>query len=211
MIPPLAAIYLPVLLAVQQTVWPDSPLPSMLAAQVEQESCISPTHSKCWSPRAELKTSREYGFGVGQITRAYNADGSVRFDKFSELRAAHASLRAWTWENRYDARYQFIALVEMDKAIYGRVAGAGTTLDRLAFTLAAYNGGEGGVMQDRTLCRRTPGCDAARWYGHVEHRSLKSRTKWKGYGKSAFEINREYVHNILVVRRPKYVPHMGRA
>lgn len=208
MIPKLALVYLPMLLATQQEIWPSAPIPSFLAAQVEQESCITLKHSKCWNPRAELKTSREYGFGIGQITTAYRADGSVRFNKFEELRAAHASLRDWRWENRYDIRYQFIALVEMDKAIYARIKDASTVLDRLAFALSAYNGGETGVMQDRTLCRNTVGCDPNSWFGNVEKTSLKSKVKWDGYGQSAYQINRSYVYNVLFVRREKYVEHM---
>lgn len=208
MIPPLAQTFLPLLLATQLAVWPAAPMPSFLAAQVEQESCIRLTHPKCWNPRAELKTSREYGFGIGQITTAYRADGSVRFNKFAELKQQHDSLRDWQWDDRYDARYQFLALIEMNKALFERMRGAASEGDQLSFALAAYNGGESGVMQDRTLCRRTPACDPAQWLGHVERTSLKSKVKWNGYGKSAFEINREYVWNVLYVRRSKYVPYM---
>jgi hypothetical protein len=205
-LPPQAAQHLPTLRAVQLQVWPDAPLPSFLAAQVEQESCITLKHPRCWNPRVELKTSREYGFGLGQVTIAYNADGSVRFDRWSELRAQHASLSGWTWANRFEPRYQLTALVEMDHGIYRRVAGAASARERLAMTLAAYNGGEGGLRQDRLLCRNTLGCDPAHWFGHVERNSLKSRQPFKGYGKSAFEINREYPPNVLDLRRPKYEP-----
>lgn len=208
MIPALAIVYLPMLLATQQEIWPAAPIPSFLAAQVEQESCITLRHSKCWNPRAELKTKREYGFGIGQVTTAYRADGSVRFNKFEELKAAHASLRDWQWSDRYDITYQFKALVEMDKAIFNRIKNASTIPDRLAFTLSAYNGGESGVMQDRTLCRNTKNCDQNVWFDNVEKTSLKSKIKWEGYGRSAFEINRSYVHDILFTRRPKYVEHM---
>lgn len=206
-VPANAVHYLPLLHALQLGVWPDAPMPSFLAAQVEKESCITLRHSRCWNPRAELKTSREYGFGFGQITRAYRADGSVRFDKFSELKAAHASLRDWTWENRYDARYQLLALVEMDKSIYGRQRGAASVLDRLAFTLSAYNGGESGLLQDRRLCGNTKGCDQSRWFSHVENTSLKSRKAVAGYGQSFFSINRGYVREIIYDRRLKYEPY----
>ena len=62
-VPPLALVYLPVLVEKQRAIWPDAPTPSFLASQVEQESCLSLTHSKCWNPRSELKTSRENGNG----------------------------------------------------------------------------------------------------------------------------------------------------
>lgn len=206
-VPARANQYLPTLVDAQRSIWPDAPMPSFLAAQVEQESCITLKHSKCWNPTAQLKTSREWGRGLGQVTTAYNADGSIRFDKQAELRAQFPSLRGWTTAKWADANYQLTAIVEMDKSIYARQRNAATTRDQLSFTLSAYNGGEGGVLQDRRLCSNTKGCDPSRWAGHVERTSLKSRVPKKGYGKSFFEINREYVTNILDVRRPKYEPY----
>ncbi|WOL24239.1 endolysin [Yersinia phage fHe-Yen8-01] len=206
-VPPNAEKYLPILVEAQRTYWPEAPIPSFLGAQVEQESCISLKHPKCWSPTAELKTSREWGIGLGQFTRAYKADGSIRFDKISELAATHKSLNGWSWENRYDAHFQLTAIVEMDKAIYSRQKGAATERDRLSFTLSAYNGGEGGVLQDRRLCANTKGCDSTRWAGHVENTSLKAKAPKPGYKVSFFKINREYVTNILDVRRAKYIPY----
>lgn len=209
-IPKGAVQYLPELVSVQQDIWPSAPMPSFLAAQVEQESCISLTHSKCWNPRAELKTKRENGIGFGQFTRAYKADGSIRFDKISELAATHKSLRGWSWANRYDPHYQLTAIVEMDKAIYGRQKNAATERDRLSFTLSAYNGGEAGVLQDRRLCSNTRGCDSTRWLGHVAKTSLKSKVPHPGYKQSFYAINREYVTNVLDVRRSKYEPYFKR-
>lgn len=206
-LPKLALVYLPLLLTTQQQIWPDAPMPSFLAAQIEQESCISLTHSKCWNPQSELSTPREYGFGFGQITRATRPDGSVRFDKFTELKASYASLAGWAWTDRFNPRMQMTALIEMDRGIFRRLDAA-TERDKVAMTLAAYNGGEGGLAQDRWQCKLKPGCDPSRWFGHVELTSNKSRVKWQGYGKSAYEINREYPRNILDVRRAKYVPFM---
>ena len=206
-VPARALLYMPLLVEQQRAIWPDAPMPSFLAAQVEQETCLSLTHSKCWNPRAELRTSRENGIGLGQFTRAFRADGSIRFDKISELAAAHSSLRGWTWENRYDVGYQLTAIVEMDRAIYRRIRDAATDLDRLAFTLSAYNGGEGGVLQDRRLCANSNACDPSRWAGHVERTSLKSRVPAPGYRQSFFSVNREYVSNVLYLRRPKYAAH----
>jgi len=203
-IPAQAPALLPQLRAMQESVWPDAPTPSFLPAQIEQESCISLTHSRCWNPRSQLKTSREWGRGLGQVTTAYRADGSIRFDKQAELRAMYPSLRGWSDANWADPKYQLTALVEMDHGIYRRVAGAATIPDRLSFTLSAYNGGESGVRQDRLLCRNTAGCDPDVWAGHVERYSLKTRKVNPGYGASAFDINREYVHNVMHLRRPKY-------
>ncbi|MFA5510853.1 MAG: lytic murein transglycosylase [Candidatus Kapaibacterium sp.] len=208
-VPSGAEVYAPVLVEKQRAVWPAAPEPWTLAGLVEQESCISLTHSRCWNPRAELRTSREYGFGFGQVTVAYNANGTVRFNKFEELRAAHDSLRAWTWANRYDPGYQLTAVVEMNLDLWRRVAAApgATVKDQWAFVLSSYNGGLGSVLQDRRLCSNTRGCDPARWFGHVENTSLKSRTPQPGYGgRSWFDINRSHVSNVINLRRSKYEP-----
>ncbi len=207
MIPSLAVIYLPILLVVQAAIWPAAPMPWHLAGLIEQETCIRLDHPKCWNPRAELKTSREYGYGLGQTTIAYRADGSVRFDKQSELRAAHASLRDWTFERRFEPRYQLTAIVEMTLNIWRRTTPAATTTDHWAFVLSAYNGGEAHVRRDRLLCGNTPGCDRDRWFGHVELHSVKSREPWRGYGRSPYEINRGHVRNVIKIRSGKYRPY----
>ncbi|EIP9220988.1 hypothetical protein LT875_002434 [Salmonella enterica] len=206
-IPDGAKAYLSELVLNQKDLWPDAPQPHFLAGQIEQESCISLKHSRCWNPRAELKTSREWGVGFGQHTRAYNADGSIRFDVIDDLSRKHPELRGWNWETRYNASYQLKAIVLMDRGIYNRVMGAESDTDRLAFMLSAYNGGEGGLRQDRRLCANTKGCNQNRWKGHVERTSLKAKAPKPGYGKSFFHINREYVANVLDVRSAKYLPY----
>ena len=198
-VPPGALEHLPTLRAAQLQAWPDAPMPSFLGAQVEQESCIS----------VEIRTSREWGRGLGQVTTAYNADGSIRFDKQAELRAQYASLRGWTTDRWSDPRFQLMAIVEMDHGIFGRVTGAASDRDRLAFTLSGYNGGESGVRQDRLLCGNTQNCSPSAWFGNVERTSLKSRAPFKGYGESPYAINRGYVRNVLDVRRAKYEPFLS--
>lgn len=200
MLPKLALLYIPALVLAIDAHWPDVEPRSALAAQIEQETCPSLRHSKCWNPKAELKTSREYGFGLGQITV------TSRFNVFEESKALHPSLSGWKWEDRYNAEYQLRVLVLKNRANYSRLKFAANNWQRMAFTFAAYNGGLGGVLQDRKLCSRTAGCDPSVWFDHVEKTSLKARTTVSGYGKSFFDINREYVRNVLYVRRPKYVP-----
>lgn len=205
--PPAAAVpLLPVLQAEQRAYWPDAPLPSALGAQVEQETCPSLKHRSCWNPRAELRTSREQGVGLGQLTRAFRADGSTRFDALAEIVHAYPqALAGLNWGNRYDAALQLRALVLKDRQGFLQVLGADTPADQLAMAFAAYNGGLGGLASDRRACAATPACDAGRWFGHVERTSLKAKTAVPGYGKSFFEINREYVRNIMVVRRVRYL------
>ncbi len=207
-IPVLAKLYLPLLVASQNTYWPDAPQPHTMAGQVEQETCASLTHRKCWNPKAELKTSREYGFGLGQLTTAYHADGSKRFSAFDEVKPLHRDLREWQWEDRYDPGKQLAALVLMDRSLYRRLSPlAETERDAWSFTLSAYNGGAGGLLKDRLLCSQKPGCDPRRWSGNVETTSTKARTAVAGYGQSFFAINRAYVENTLDSRREKYLSH----
>lgn len=202
-IPPNAQRILPVLVRQQHVHWPDAPTPWFLAGQVEQESCVTLRSARCWDTHAQLKTSREYGFGLGQITIAYRVDGSVRFNKWAELRTKYQPLRAWSWDQRFDPAYQLTALLLMDKGLCRLYPDALTDEDRLGFCLSAYNGGEGGVMQDRLLCKNTHGCNPRRWYGNVELHSLKQRVPFRGYSKSPFDINREYPRNIRT-RQVKY-------
>ena len=199
--PPAAALpLLPVLLA-EQRAWAPALPPSVLAAQVEQETCITLKSRGCWSPRAELRTARERGVGLGQITK------TARFDTLADLRRANpVALAGWDWASPtlYDPAQQLRGLALLDMQGWRALAGVPDD-DRLAMMLSGYNGGMGGVQSDRRACAGTPGCDPARWWGNVEHTSLKAKMAVKGYGKSFFQINREYPVNILRVRRARYL------
>lgn len=202
-LPPGAVKYLPALVAEQARHWPDAPLRSAIAAQIEQETCPSLKSAKCWNPRTELKTSREYGFGLGQLTV------TPRFDNFAEARKLHGSLRDWKFEDRFDAERQLRVVVLMDRSAFNRLPFVDDRRERLAMALSAYNGGLGGVLQDRRLCAQVVGCDPGRWFGHVEHYSLKARTKTAGYGQSFFDINRGYVRAVMLDRRKRYAGVFG--
>ncbi len=188
--------------AEQQRYWPDHPDPALLAALVEQESCISLKSKGCWNPSASLRTSREEGAGMGQITRAYRTDGSVRFDVLASLRDQYSDeMGDWSWGNVYtrpDLQLRAIVLMSRDAVKPFRAAPA-----VLQFGDAGYNGGTGGVQKERRACTLTRGCDAGRWFGHVEAHCLKSRQPIYG-GRSACDINREHVHNVFLVRAEKY-------
>jgi hypothetical protein len=199
-LPPNAVQYLPILQAEEAARWPTLPLPSALGAQVEQETCISLRSKGCWNPRTELKTSREYGFGLGQLTK------TSRFDAWAEVKGMDPSLKSWKWEDRYDPTLQLRALVVKDRFNFERFP---ASEGQLAFALAAYNGGLGGTLGDIKLCQHTEGCDPSLWFGNVERTSLKQKTKVQGYGQSFFGINRGYVRNVLIERRPKYARAMG--
>jgi len=204
-VPERAQIYLPVLADEISDHWSDLPLRSVLAAQIEQETCITLKHRYCWSRLAQLKTSREYGFGMGQHTRAFRADGSARFDAHAEALAKYPALAGWTFENRFDARMQIRAIVLGNRDCYRRVTQLGPdAYNALAMCDAAHNGGLGGILNERRICAQVSGCDANQWFGNVENHSLKSRVKAGGYGMSWYDINRTHVRNVMITRRPKY-------
>jgi len=77
----------------------ESPHYNYIPSLIEHESCISLTHSKCWNPSSRLKTSREEGAGLGQLTRAFNPDGSIRFDSLANLKRNYPrQLSDLSWE-----------------------------------------------------------------------------------------------------------------
>jgi hypothetical protein len=198
-----AVKYLPVLKAEQQRLWPEHPRPALLASLVEEESCITLRARGCWNPGAQLKTAREEGAGVGQITRAYRADGSVRFDALAGLRDQYsAELGGLTWSTVYqrpDLQFRALVLMSRDSARQFRAAPAA-----LEFGDAGYNGGPAGVQRERRACALVKGCDPGLWFGNVELHCLKSREPLYGT-RSACDINREHVRNVFLIRPAKYI------
>lgn len=208
-LPPNAYDVLPMVEKAIDAIWPSIPYRSFVPAMIEQETCIHLKHRMCFNPRAELKTHREYGFGMGQTTIAYRTDGSVRFNTWAELRAKHPNeLREWTWENRYNAEMQIRSILLKNRTNFALLKfETANTFEKMAFLAVTYNSGS--VLPDRNLCKRTPGCNPIYWFGNVEKNSLKSAVPAKGYKKSFREISREYPENVLKVRRPKYIPYLG--
>lgn len=203
-LPPKQAFpHLPALQAEIDSHWPDTPGRAVFGAQVEQETCPSLSSKKCWNPRTELKTEREYGFGLGQLTV------TKKFDNFAEARKLHPSLRDWQWQDRFDAARQLRTMVLMDKGAWRRLPFIENSTERLAMMFSAYNGGMGWVLADRRVCAATDGCNPDLWFGHVEAHSLKAKIAAKGYGQSFYQINREYVRNIMITRRQRYAAWFG--
>lgn len=204
-IPPSAEQYRLMFSNEQRANWPDHPRPELLPALTEHESCISLRHSRCWNPTSRLKTSREEGAGLGQLTRAWRPDGSTRFDALAEMRQAHPGLQALNWGNIYNRPdLQIRALILKVRSDYMALRGVDDPWSRLAFADAAYNGGLGGVQKERRACGLKPNCDPQRWFGHVERTCLKSRAALYA-GRSACDINRHHVTDVLLVRSPKYL------
>ena len=203
-IPAQAYTYAPMLKAEQARFWQDHPAPQLLAGLVEQESCLSLTHSKCWNPASRLKTSREEGAGFGQITRAYRSDGSERFDALAEMRSAHRELAGLTWANVYQSPgLQLRAIVLKVQDDFKALAVVGNPITRLDFADAAYNAGRGSVRDRRTACGLKAGCDPQVWFGNVELVCLTGAKALYGT-RSACDITREHVQMVSRVRSAKY-------
>lgn len=203
-IPEKATQYLPVLKLAQVKYWDDHPIPNALGALVEHESCISLKHSRCWNPKSSLKTQREEGAGFGQITRAYKTDGSIRFDALQEMKDKHPVLREWSWGNVYiRPDLQLTAVVLKSHDDYKKLYMVKDPIARLHFTDAAYNGGIGGVNNERRACGLNKNCNPQLWFGNVEHTCLKSKKPLYS-GRSACDINRHHVIDVFNVRAEKY-------
>ncbi len=204
-IPPAAEAHRQAFAAERLAHWPGHPRPEVLPALVEHESCPSLRHSRCWNAESRLKTAREEGAGLGQITRAWHPDGTLRFDALAEMRARHPALRDLSWHNVYrrpDLQLRAVVLKARDdfQSLAVVVSDPG---ERLAFADAAYNGGMAGVQRDRRACQVTAGCDPQRWFGHVAGTCTKSRAALYA-GRSACDINRHHVADVLLTRAPKY-------
>ncbi len=88
------------------------------------------------------------------------------------------------------------ALCAYDKWLWERNDGA-SAYERMAFTLSAYNGGQGWVNRDRRLALQR-GLDAARWFGAVA-------TVNAGRSAAAWKENRNYPRLILQERQYAYI------
>lgn len=210
-IPAQAPQHLPTLAALQRQHWPAMPAPEVLAGQIEKESCITLKHSRCWNAASRLKSAREEGAGLGQITRAYRADGSLRFDALAELRAKHPALAAWNWANVYQRPdLQLLAIVLKNRDNWHSFAAVADQHQRLIFATLAYNRGVAGVTNEMRACQLTPGCNPHQWAGHVERTCTASRQPLYA-GRSACDISRAYPLDVIERRAPKYRPWMGAA
>ncbi|HYE71196.1 MAG TPA: hypothetical protein VD932_06720 [Aquabacterium sp.] len=200
---PQAHQYLPTLAAERLRWWPDHPRPAMLAALIEHESGCFALKRKCWNPKSQLKSAREEGAGLAQITRAYRGDGSVRFDALQELVDQHPALAGWSWENVYDrVDMQIRAVVLKQRGDFRTLKGVDDIAERLVFTDVAYNRGIGGLQAERRACGLKADCNPKLWFGHVEHVCLASRAALYG-GRSACDISRHHPVDVLK-RTPKY-------
>lgn len=172
---------------------------------VEHESCITLKHKKCWNSLSRLKTAREEGAGLGQVTRAFNPDGSVRFDTLGEMAKRYkVELREAKWETIYqrpDIQLRIMILMLRDD--YKKLFTIENKENRMQMVDAAYNGGLGGVLKERRACGLSSNCNPNIWFNNVEKYCLKSKKVLYGT-RSACDINRHHVEDVFHNNIPKY-------
>lgn len=204
-IPPQAFEYKEIIHTEISTFFPNIPEYNYVPALIEHESCISLRHSRCWKSTSELRSAREQGVGLGQVTRAFREDGSIRFDTLSNLKNMYKSeLKEASWDiikNRPDLQIRMIVLLLRtdNKQLYN----IEDELVRLHFTDSAYNGGIRDVHRSRRACGLAKNCNPQFWFDHVENYIQKSNKILYG-NRSAKMINAHHVSDVFKTRLPKY-------
>lgn len=203
-IPEQAKLHIPTVKLEASRFMPDFQPQAYFGSLIEHESCISLKHKRCWNPASRLKTDREEGAGLPQLTRAYNKDGSLRFDLLTEMKTRHRELKELSWSNVYSRPdLQIRAMVLLSKTNYDKLSAITDHTERMAMMDAAYNGGIGGVYNERRACGLSKGCDSTKWFNNVERYCLKSK-KALYANRSACDINRHHVHDVVQVKLHKY-------
>lgn len=148
----------------------DAPI-ATFAAQVHQESG--------WHPNA---VSRVGAQGLAQFMPATARwiGGIV-----PELAARQPDNPTWALR----------ALTAYDRWLYERIQ-ADTECDRMAMTLASYNGGLGWLLKDKAMAQ-SAGDNRNRWWGHVDRYNA-------GRNRESFAENRGYPVRIIRAIQPAY-------
>lgn len=183
----------------------------MVPGLVDHETCPGYRYSKCFKPGAELKNDREHGVGVGQLTRAWDKFGKLRFDNLTAMRRLYPNeLSELSWDTikeRPDLQIRTMTLMLRDE--YKKFDMVPDKTEALKMTAAAYNGGARDVLRARQTCGMTKGCNPNVLFDNVDKHCVKSRTPIAAYGnRSPCDINTAYPRDIFQVRMNKYRPYM---
>jgi hypothetical protein len=172
---------------------------------IEQETCITLCSKRCWNPHIRFKTKREEGVGLGQLTRVFNKNGTVRWDIIAYLKKKFPrDLKELNWNNvinRPDLQIKAMVLLwDSNKRFFKN------TVNRRElkwFLDSAYNGGVKFLLREQRICKLLANCNPHKWFGNVE--KVKSgRARIKLYGnRTAWDINRQHVKNVRI-RMKKY-------
>lgn len=193
-IPDNAKTLLPVLSTAINQQWPGAPLRSIPAGQVEQESS--------WKEKATLKTSRELGRGLVQLTIAYKTDGTERFNAYKD--ASHVkALAAWDWrKDPFNTHYQLTYLTLTDRANFMMVRKYMVDdTEAWKAALVCYNAGEGRWLARRAMAKQM-GLPTNRWTNGLEQaHGVKENAIL--YGRALYVAVNEYPR-VIFQRAEKY-------
>ena len=189
-----AKAYLPILSKVIGAYWPSAPGKPIMAGKIEQESS--------WKEKATLKTPRELGRGLGQMTITYRADGSERFNIYRDAVKMKA-LKDWDWRSDpYNVRYQLTFSVLTDRANFSTVRPyAESDYQAWKMALVCYNAGQGRWLSRRHNAK-SKGLPRDRWDGGLDRAYSLGETKLL-YGRPLYEAVNEYPR-VIFKRAEKY-------
>jgi len=186
--------YLPLLSQSLDKAWPAAPLRHIPAGQIEQESG--------WKEKATLRTSRELGRGLVQMTIAYRSDGRERFNIYRDA-VRYRALQSWDWQrDPYNVRYQMTFLALQDRANFERVRPySADDGEGWKCALVCYNAGPGRWLQ-RLKNARLKGLPSNRWDGGLALAYGKGETVLL-YGRPLYAAVNEYPA-VIFKRAGKY-------
>lgn len=204
-IPERAYQYLPTVKKEQSKYMPDISDPAYFGALIEHESCVTLSSDRCWNPRAKLKTSREEGAGMMQITRTWDKYGNIRFDSLKAIVVANKNdIGELKWGNVYlRPDLQIRAGILMTRNNYKAFYNISDPMERLRFTDAAYNEGIGNTNRARRICGMRENCNPQLWFNNVADTCATSR-KALYMGRSPCDISRHHVIDTTRTRIVKY-------
>jgi len=186
--------------------------PFYFPALIEHESCVKLCGNnywakRCWSPKSRLKTKREEGAGFFQLTRVFNKTGRVKWDTIEYLRKRFPKeLHELNWNNVYERPdLQIKAGILLWKSNFIKFSKNIPIETRIAFADSVYNGGWKYFRYERKYCGLIKNCDPNKWFGNVEKIKSK-RARRKLYGnRTAWDINRHHVKDVIKNRMSKYM------
>lgn len=211
-IPEKAKVYTPIVDEEIKNVLPDFRLKPYFGALIEHETCIKLTYKSCFSPKQQFKTKwdnglpREQGAGLGMLTRAWKKNGLLRMDSLTDIKRRYPrDLNELSWDTILDRPdLQIRSMLLLWRSNYDRFPPDMNTLNKIAMADSAYNGGLRYLNKERSLCKLRAGCDPLEWFGNVELQNARGTRIL--YGKrTAHDINRHHVKDVLINRLGKYV------
>ena len=189
-----AVVYLPVLEKKIDLYWPELTLPQIIAGQIEQESQ--------WNPKATLKTSRELGRGLAQMTVTAN------FNIYKDA-VQMSPLKTWDYrKDPYNPANQLTFAVLTNRSNFKQVSRwFNNDTERFAGALIAYNAGMGTVIQRRALAIRQ-GKENGKWFGGLDQVRLPYEKRLL-YGRNLGDTRNEYPV-VIFKRSDKYIKYFSR-